>query len=126
MKDRIKELRKKLKLTQQEFADKIGISRGNIAAYEVGKNAASDAVVALVCDRFNVNEEWLRTGHGEMFRQLSRNEELALLTKQLLDEPDGSFKCRLVSVMAHLDSDQWEMLAELADKLAGEQKEKGG
>ena len=56
MKDRIKKIRRELDLTQQEFADKIGISRGNIGAYEVGKNAPSDAVISLICTKFNVNE----------------------------------------------------------------------
>lgn len=68
MKNRIKNLRKELSLTQQEFADKIGISRGNIGAYEVGKNVPSDAVISLICREFNVREEWLRTGEGEMFK----------------------------------------------------------
>lgn len=67
MKNRIKSLRKELDLTQQEFADKIGISRGNIGAYEVGKNVPSDAVISLICREFNVREEWLRTGEGGMF-----------------------------------------------------------
>lgn len=68
MKNRIKNLRKELNLTQQEFADKIGISRGNIGAYEVGKNIPSDAVISLICREFDVREEWLRTGEGEMFK----------------------------------------------------------
>ena len=52
--ERLKELRKELKLTQQEFANKIGISRGNIGAYEVGKNKISDAVISLICTKFHV------------------------------------------------------------------------
>ena len=68
MNNRIKNLRKKLDLTQQEFADKIGISRGNIGAYEVGNNFPSDAVISLICREFNVREECLRTGVGEMFK----------------------------------------------------------
>lgn len=62
MNKRLKELRKELGLTQQEFADKIGIARGNIAAYEVGKNLPSDAVIGLVCREFHINEQWLRNG----------------------------------------------------------------
>ena len=62
MKDRLKILRKELRLTQQELADRVGISRGNIAAYEVGKNSPSDAVISLICREFNVNEVWLRNG----------------------------------------------------------------
>lgn len=65
---RIKKLRKALGLTQQEFADKIGIVRGNIATYETGKSKPGDAVVSLICREFSVNEEWLRTGNGEMFK----------------------------------------------------------
>lgn len=68
MNERIKKLRKALGLTQQEFADRIGIVRGNIATYETGKSKPGDAVVSLICREFNVNEEWIRTGNGEMFK----------------------------------------------------------
>lgn len=68
MNERMKKLRKALGLTQQEFADKIGIVRGNIATYETGKSKPGDAVVSLICREFNVNDEWLRTGNGEMFK----------------------------------------------------------
>lgn len=68
MNERMKELRKALGLTQQEFADKIGIVRGNIATYETGKSKPGDAVVSLICREFSVNEDWLRTGTGEMFK----------------------------------------------------------
>ena len=67
MNERIKEIRKKEGLSQQKFADKLGIARGNIAAYEVGKNSPSDAVISLICSKFNVNKEWLLTGKGDMY-----------------------------------------------------------
>lgn len=67
MNERIKDIRKKERLSQQKFADKLGIARGNIAAYEVGKNAPSDAVISLICTKFNISEDWLRTGTGEMY-----------------------------------------------------------
>lgn len=62
MNARLKEIRRELNLTQQEFADRIGIARGNIAAYEVGKNAPSDAVIGLICREFNISENWIREG----------------------------------------------------------------
>lgn len=65
--ERIKKLRKALNLTQQEFADRIGIKRGAIANYEIGRNEPADSVCSLICREFNVNEEWLRSGSGEMF-----------------------------------------------------------
>ena len=64
--ERLKKLRKALDLTQQEFSDKLKVSRSNIATYEVGKNNPADAVINLICREFNVSEEWLRTGEGEM------------------------------------------------------------
>ena len=72
MGNRIKELRQALGLTQQEFADRIGVKRGAIANYEIGRNA-SDTAVALICREFHVDERWLRTGEGEMFIQISRD-----------------------------------------------------
>ena len=69
MRERLKELRKELKLTQQEFADKLGTSRGNIGSYEVGKSAPSDAVISLICKTFCVSEDWLRNGTKPIFVQ---------------------------------------------------------
>ena len=65
--ERLKQLRKHLGMTQQEFADKISIQRSTYSKYEVGQNEPTSAVIALICDRCHVNEEWLRTGAGEMF-----------------------------------------------------------
>ncbi|MDE7245104.1 MAG: helix-turn-helix domain-containing protein [Oscillospiraceae bacterium] len=64
---RIKKLRKALDLTQQEFADRLGIKRGTAATFERGRSDPSDAAVVLICKTFNVNETWLRTGEGEPF-----------------------------------------------------------
>lgn len=65
---RLKQIRKALNLTQQEFADRLKIKRNTVATYEAGKSNPSDAAVSLICREFNVNEEWLRTGVGEMFK----------------------------------------------------------
>lgn len=67
MNERLKKLRKKLDITQQEFADRIGIKRNSFANYETGRNKPIDAIIKSICREFNVNEEWLRTGIGEMF-----------------------------------------------------------
>ena len=67
MNNRIKFLRKSLNLTQQEFADKLNIKRGAVSNYEIGRNQPIDAVISLICREFNVNENWLRSGEGEMF-----------------------------------------------------------
>ena len=89
MKDRIKKIRKELDLTQQSFADRIGTSRGNIAAYEVGKNIPSGSVISLICKEFNVNEEWLRSGAGDMFLELPEEDEEAAYVSELLEDSDN-------------------------------------
>lgn len=65
--ERIKKVRKAKSLTQQVFADNIGIKQNSVALLESGKRSPSDQTIAFICKTYHVNEEWLRTGAGEMF-----------------------------------------------------------
>lgn len=117
MNERLKKLRKELDMTQQEFADKLGTARNNIAGYETGKRNPSNAVISLICREFNINERWLRTGEGEMFIELSRSDEIAQFVGQLMTEEDDSFKKRLVSGLAALDDNGWKVLENFLDSI---------
>jgi len=119
MKDRIKKIRKELDLTQQEFAERIGSKRNTIAKYETNTNVPSAAVISLICREFNVNENWLRTGEGEMFHSTSRRDVIAKFMEQLLLEESDSFKNRLISVLADLDVTEWEILERRMQQLFG-------
>ena len=89
MKERLKLLRNALKLNQQEFADKIQVNRSTVAGYERGSTNLSERTIADICRVFYVNEDWLRTGEGEMFRaRNTTNEELALQVGKLLNTDD--------------------------------------
>ena len=88
MKDRIRALRKALDMTQKEFAEKIGLKRNSVASYEIGKNYPMDTVIKSICREINVNEDWLRTGEGEMFIQLPEEDEVAAYVSDLLED-DG-------------------------------------
>ena len=123
MGERIKELRKALGLTQQEFADRIKVKRNTVATYEMGRSTPSDAAISLICREFNVNENWLRTGEGQMFIQASRDEEIAAFIGDVLSGETGDFRRRLISVLARLDTDQWELLEHIAEELAQIEKE---
>lgn len=81
MNKRLKDLRKSLDITQQEFANRLGIKRNTVATYESGKSNPSDAAVLLICREFGVNEEWLRYGNGEMFKP-APNAALDALTEE--------------------------------------------
>ena len=75
-------------MTQKEFAEKIGLKRNSVASYEIGKNYPMDTVIKSICREFNVNEDWLRTGEGEMFIQLPEEDEVAAYVSDLLED-DG-------------------------------------
>lgn len=110
MHERLKKIRKTLDLTQQEFADRIGVKRNTVATYEMGRSNPSDSAVSLICREFNINESWLRDGIGEMFLTTDRRTEIERLTKQLMSEEEDSFKNRLISVLADLSVKEWEFL----------------
>lgn len=116
---RIRKLRKALDLTQQEFADRLSIKRNTVATYETGKSNPSDAAVNLICREFHVREEWLRTGSGEMFRELSRDQELAAFFSDVLRDESDDFRKRFISMLSRLDSSDWAELERMAAKLAG-------
>lgn len=124
MKDRIKRIRKDLGLTQQEFADKISVKRGAIANYEIGRNEPTDSVISLICREFNVNEEWLRTGNGDMFIELTGDEKLASFFGSVQSGEDESFKKRFLSVLAALDESEWELLEKTVNMLYSKREQK--
>ena len=91
MNERIKELRKILELNQTDFGNRIGIKQGSVAAYESGARTPIDAVIISICREFGVNEEWLRSGEGEMFCKLETNDIVVKATR-LLGEKDPMFE----------------------------------
>lgn len=67
MNTRIRELRKALGLNQKDFAQKIGLRQNSISCMEKGVSTVTEQNIKTICSQFNVNENWLRTGSGEMF-----------------------------------------------------------
>lgn len=120
MEERLKELRKSLKLTQQEFADRIGVKRNTIAQYESGRNAPIDAVITLIFRTYGVNETWLRTGEGEMFQPKSRNDELLDYARRIAEGDPGSIRAKILTAMTRLTDAQWEVLAQVAAQFLAE------
>ena len=124
MNERLKELRKNLGLTQQEFAERLGIKRNAVTNYEVGRNAPADMVVSLICREFNVSETWLRTGEGEPFVQPSRDEAIETFCQETLRDEDDSFRRRFVAALAALDISDWEVLEKFVGLIERNKKEK--
>ena len=125
MDERIKAIRKALGLTQQEFADRLGIQRSTIAQYETGRNNPIDAVISLICREYNVDEVWLRTGEGEMFRPRTREDDIAAFFGQVLGGRCTDFQRRMVSILSRLSAAEWELLEQKIKELAEDEKGAG-
>lgn len=127
MKDRIKEVRKTLGLTQQAMADQLCLKRNTVGAYEIGAVIPSDRTISDICRIYNVDEVWLRTGVGEMFRPRSREEEIAAFFGDVLSDRAPEVQRRLVSVLAKLPVEAWGFVEDLCQRIADEwaEKEKG-
>ena len=102
MNTRIKEIREAKGLSQADFAEMLNIKRNSISLIEVGKRNPSDRTIIDICNTFNVSEEWLRTGVGEMFIKTPSSTMEKL--KQEFDLDDFSYN--LVYQYLKLDSDQ--------------------
>ncbi len=128
MNERIKRLRKELKLTQQQFADKIKVKRNTVATYEMGRSVPSDSAIALICKTFHVNEDWLRNGNGEMFEELPEEDEKAAFVSSLLDADNDPFYNIIQEIMRTFDElspKSQEVIREFSAKLVENlQKEK--
>ena len=121
MNERIKALRKRLGLTQQAFADRLKIARGNIGAYEVGKNAPSDAVISLICKEFNVNEIWLRTGEGgddNMFTKVNEEDHFSINLGKL-SRTENQMARNMLNAIAEADPEKLKHIEEFMKACLG-------
>lgn len=117
MENRLKDLRKQLGLTQQEFADRLGVKRGAVANYEIGRNIPIDAVISLIVKEFDVNETWLRTGEGDMFLERDEDDALMEWAGTILKDESDSFRRRFIKMLMGLSEDDWDFLAAKAEEL---------
>ena len=112
--DRIKELRESLGLTQEKFAERLGIKRSTIAAYETGRNEPVDSVIALICREYDINETWLRTGEGEMKAEQPEDEIDAVIKKYDLPEEVRV----MLEQFVKLRTDHQEIIADYIESVA--------
>ena len=119
---RIKQIRNSKKLTQDEFADILGLTKNFISLIETGNRTPSDRTISDICRVSNISEVWLRTGEGEMLTPISRDAEIAAFLGDVMRGEKEDFRRRLVSVLARLEPAEWELLANMAQRLAEEYK----
>lgn len=123
MKNRFCMIRKESGLTQELFAKRIGLTKNFVSLIENGRRDPSDRTINDVCREFGVNEEWLRTGKGNMYLELSKDEYIAEFIGRILKDKEDSFKKRYIAMLSKLDEDGWEALEKVAIAMGSVKKD---
>ena len=124
MNERISYIIKSLGIKKVEFAKALNVSGAFVSQMCSGDGAPSDRTIADICRIFNVNEAWLRTGIGEPFVQLSREEEIASILGSAIAGGTAA-RDRLIRALARLPDDAFPIIEAAILQAAEElQKEK--
>lgn len=117
MNERVKELRKALGLSGEKFGERLGVTRSAISDIERGRNSLSEGNILSICREFNVNEEWLRNGNGEMFIETKSDNELFKWAGKVLGSKDMTFRKSFVNALSKLSEDDWEKVEKFTRSL---------
>lgn len=118
IKDRFKKIRKDAGLTQHELSKRIGISPSQIGCYENGSRNITDRTIRDISREFNVNEEWLRTGEGEMYKPEPEIDELAyLMGKFSINANEDETRTKIIKALLKLDDNGWKVIEGLVDNI---------
>ena len=115
---RIDFLIKELGFTKTKFAESLHVSSQFVSSLCSGAKQPSDRTIADICREYGVSETWLRTGEGEMKQKLTRNQEIAEFMGVVMHDSDDSPRKRFVSIISKLSVDEWQLLSEIAKKMA--------
>lgn len=114
-KDRLKELRKTLKLSQTEFGTGLGTGIGAISNFEHGRTTPSEQQLDLICRIYGCDRIWLETGDGEMFREPTIDEQIAGFVGDVLSDKGDEFQKRVMRILASLGPEGWKALSDFLD-----------
>lgn len=118
MKERLKLLRKTLGLNQNEFGQKINLSGAQIGSYETGRRDLTTRAIEDICREFNVTEQWLRTGEGEMYKPQSQIDELEyLMGKFSINAEEDEMRTKIIKALLKLDDNGWKVIEGLVDDI---------
>jgi len=106
-----------------EMADILKISRSQITSYETGRRELNDRTISDICREFRVNEDWIRTGEGEMFILSSDEALLADAMADIIDSGDEKL-CKIVTNLSNLDEKYVNIICDLITNLAEDGKVK--
>lgn len=110
MNNRIKEIRKKAGLSQEEFGKRLSVTKTSISKIEAGINNPSDQTIKLICSEFNVNEEWLRTGVGGQDNMFIPDDMKYYQNLGRLGSEKNEFKKFYINMMMGLPDEYWDYI----------------
>ena len=116
MKDRIKELRRALDLTQDEFGGRIGITKSSISTMESGRSNPSEQTLRSMCREFGASYVWLTTGEGSMFENGDDVAALHVMVDQVMASENERVK-QIFKNLGDFTEDDWRQVNALLDKL---------
>ena len=117
MNTRIQAVRKSFKMTQDEFAEKIGLSKNFVWMIEKGDRIPSERTIKDICREFKVNYDWLVTGTGEMFQD-DDSDAQAIVDSVMTG--DNEFAKKILVQFARLDESRWRQIEEILNELKKE------
>lgn len=123
MNERVKELRKALGLTLQKFGDRVGMKRNSLSQVENGTNGVSNQLFSAIVREFNVNEQWLRTGEGEMFVAASTHDQVEHIVQQALKGNDD-FRIQVFTALGEMTDAEWDLVRNFVRKIKLEDEPK--
>lgn len=113
-------------LTKTAFGERLNVSQSHVSRLANGETAPSDRTIVDICREFGVSEHWLRTGEGEMFVRLSREEEITKFLMTVIRDPDSEFQRQLLATIAKLEPAQWKLMEQMLDNLISQREKKEG
>lgn len=123
MQNQIKELRSHVGLNQTDFGARIGVRQSTIAGWETGQRIPPDSAIVSICREFHVDEHWLRTGEGEMFIQISRDQEIMDFVADTMQDDKDNFRRRFLLALSRLPEERWADIEDFARQITAENKE---
>lgn len=117
MDKRIKKIRADFGVTQEKFAERIGLTRNYINLIETGRRVPADRTISDICRIYGVNEEWLKNGIGEPYVSLSKTQQIGEFVNEVMAEVDDSFKKRFILALSKLNAQDWDSLQKLVEEI---------
>ena len=124
--ERIREVRKSLKMTMDQFGERIGVTKSTISNIENGNRNATEHMIKSICREFEVNEEWLRTGAGgsdNMFKKMTADEQAYNRFGYIMENASPAKKAALSMLLELVYSapdDSWDAIERQFEELKKE------